>query len=47
MAYKGTFNPKNPIKYVGNPNNIIELYDIDPKITKNNYKLYKGNTNNV
>lgn len=23
MAYKGTFNPKNPIKYVGNPNNII------------------------
>ena len=23
MAYKGTFIPKNPIKYVGNPNNII------------------------
>ena len=23
MAYKCTFNPKNPIKYVGNPNNII------------------------
>ena len=29
-------------KYIDENNNILELYDIDPIIIKNNYKLYKG-----